>query len=206
MALIWLYLQIIGTPVERLLEEEDLWTFDQDDFEKACSCLTFKKETQYPSVLQMRELMLKHLRNEDELSDWTKQMYEKVIFNLLIKYKRTQIIKFAGEFPEGCVYIAVKAELKNKNVASGKYHFHSLYKNIGAYVREPGTVRDEDLFLAYMDDTWYIQLVKDSCEKKFCFLWDKAGGWLRLNTKGWSENIFFEGYITFLFKKPIHCC
>jgi len=41
LALIWLYLQIIGAPVERLMLEEDLWTFDRNDFEKACIFLVF---------------------------------------------------------------------------------------------------------------------------------------------------------------------
>ena len=45
LALIWLYLQIIGTPVERLLEEEDLWTFDRNDFEKASIFLILRNAT-----------------------------------------------------------------------------------------------------------------------------------------------------------------
>ena len=79
LSLIWIYLQIIGAPVERLLEEKDLWTFDRNDFEKACLCLTFKKAIRDPSVLQMRELILEHFSNESELTEWSKDIYEKVI-------------------------------------------------------------------------------------------------------------------------------
>ena len=45
LALIWLYLQIIGTPVERLLTEENLWTLDRNDFEKACLFLMLRNAT-----------------------------------------------------------------------------------------------------------------------------------------------------------------
>ena len=42
LALIWLYLQIIGIPVERLLAESNLWTFDRNDFEKAAVFLMLR--------------------------------------------------------------------------------------------------------------------------------------------------------------------
>jgi len=45
LALIWLYLQIIGAPAERLLTEENLWTFDRNDFEKACLFLMLRNAT-----------------------------------------------------------------------------------------------------------------------------------------------------------------
>ena len=46
LALIWLYLKIIDTPVERLLSEEDLWTFDRNDFEKASVFLILRNATE----------------------------------------------------------------------------------------------------------------------------------------------------------------
>jgi len=76
---IWLYLQIIGTPVERLLSEEGLWTFDRDDFEKANLCLTFKNAVHSPSALEMGELISNHFSTKSELAKWSKDMYEKVI-------------------------------------------------------------------------------------------------------------------------------
>ena len=45
LVLIWLYLKIIDTPVERLLSEEDLWTFDRNDFEKASVFLILRNAT-----------------------------------------------------------------------------------------------------------------------------------------------------------------
>ena len=45
LALIWIYLQIIGTPVERLSTEENLRTFDRNDFEKACMFLVLRNPT-----------------------------------------------------------------------------------------------------------------------------------------------------------------
>ena len=80
LALIWIYLQIIGKPIERLLTEKHLWTFDRNDFEKACFCLTFKNATAESSSLEMRELISEHFVNENELTEWSKEIYEKVIF------------------------------------------------------------------------------------------------------------------------------
>ena len=45
LALIWLYLQIIGIPVERLLAESNLWMFDRTDLEKAAVFLILKNPT-----------------------------------------------------------------------------------------------------------------------------------------------------------------
>ena len=83
LALIWLYLQIIGTPVKRLLAEEDLWMLDRDDFEKAYLILVFKTATRTPSALEMRELISKHFLNESHLTKWSNYIYQKVFFQIL---------------------------------------------------------------------------------------------------------------------------
>ena len=82
LALIWLYLQIIGKPTERLLSVKHLWTFDRNDFEKACFCLTFKNATRDSSSLEMRELISEHFTNQNELTEWSQDIYEKVICQL----------------------------------------------------------------------------------------------------------------------------
>ena len=79
MALIWLYLQIIGAPVERLLAEEDLWTFDRNDFEKAALFLILKNASyRDQSALEMGKLISIHFTSENELADWSKETSEKV--------------------------------------------------------------------------------------------------------------------------------
>ena len=79
LALIWLYLKIIGTPVERLLSEENLWNFDRNDFEKACLFLVLDNAVnQDKSALQMRELILSHFTTENELAVWSKSVCEEV--------------------------------------------------------------------------------------------------------------------------------
>ena len=79
MALIWLYLQIIGVPVERLLSEEDLWTFDRNDFEKAALFLILKNASyRDQGALEMRKLISIHFTSENELADWSKETSEKV--------------------------------------------------------------------------------------------------------------------------------
>ena len=97
------------------------------------------------------------------------------------------------------MYIAVKAENQNKNCASGKYYFHSLHKNVGAYVKEPGPVHGEDYFLVYMSGSWFIQVARVKSHNKLCFLWDKAGGWLCITTKGKfvKMNIIFQDFKVF---------
>ena len=63
-----------------MLAEENLWTFDRNDFEKACLFLmlenTFYRDG---SALQMRELISKHFTSENELALWSKDICEKVI-------------------------------------------------------------------------------------------------------------------------------
>ena len=79
MALIWLYLQIIGLPVERLLLEKDLWTFDRNDFEKATMFLILKNASHRDqSALEMRKLISMHFTTENELAEWSKETSEKV--------------------------------------------------------------------------------------------------------------------------------
>ena len=68
---------------------------------------------------------------------------------------------------------------------SGKYYLHSLHKNIGAYVREPGEIQGFDsqqFFLVYSYKHWHIT----DANKTYEFLWegDQAGGYLRIATKG----------------------
>ena len=98
---------------------------------------------------------------------------------------------------------------------SGKYYLHSLHKNIGAYVREPGEIQGFDsqqFFLVYSYKHWHIT----DANKTYEFLWegDQAGGYLRIATKGtiwrrsrWQKwlqtNMWYELKI---FKRPIHCC
>ena len=91
----------------------------------------------------------------------------------------------AKNFPEGCLYIAIKAEQENKDRLSGKYYLHSLYKNVGAYVREPGELQgfaSHRFFLAYSRPVWFIT----DADNKFGFLWGGAqtGGYLSITTKG----------------------
>ena len=67
---------------------------------------------------------------------------------------------------------------------SGKYYFHSLYKNIGAYIREPGPVAaysSRQFFLLYdnLNETWCIT---DDAKNG----WDQqvTGAYFRICSKG----------------------
>ena len=66
---------------------------------------------------------------------------------------------------------------------SGKYYFHSLYKNVGAYIREPGLVGNyssRQFFLVHDNDKWWIT---DDEEKNG---WGQKvdGGYFRNSSKG----------------------
>ena len=58
-----------------------------------------------------------------------------------------------------------------------------MYNNIGVYIRESEplnpTYTGWRFFLVYIKDSWYIQ----SHSKNSSFLWEKAGGYFRLETK-----------------------
>ena len=69
---------------------------------------------------------------------------------------------------------------------SGKYYFHSLYKNIGAYIREPGLVTgysSRQFFLVYetLYDTWYIT---DDEGEEGSWRQKVGGGYFRIRSKG----------------------
>lgn len=90
LALIWLYFQKLGKPVERILAEDNLWQFGRDAFEHACSCLIFNNAARDPSALEMRKMISKHFSRKNELTEWLKDMYQKVIsksFRKNINYK-----------------------------------------------------------------------------------------------------------------------
>ena len=209
LALIWIYLQIIGPAADRLLSEEDLWTIDRTDFEKASLFLLLKNPAyQDPTALEMRELISVHFNSENQFTEWVNYANEKVlqgpntslivvvqieqpsvfrpsILDLTYQLKLIFVFKFAKEFPEECIYVAIKAEESVKDGLSGKYYFHSLHKNVGTYVREPKRVpgyTSKQFFLVYQNGVWYIQ-TDDSVN--VCFLWGGAGGLLRLASKGW---------------------
>ena len=146
------------------------------------------------SALQMKELISKHFTSENELALWSKEIYEKVIFAInRWKYffyfesesdwrKSFQNGKNFPEFP-GCLYIAIKAQHKIRDRLSGKYYLHSLhyYKNMGAYVREPGEIQgfsSRQFFLAYARGTWYITESDAGYEGYFCHTPSYATGWI----------------------------
>ena len=76
---------------------------------------------------------------------------------------------------------------KHLNGLSGKYRFHSLYKNTPAYIREGGKVPNlagEKFYLVYYPDDvseWYFHDDGESCFLKP----ERAiGGYMCLKTKG----------------------
>ena len=80
---------------------------------------------------------------------------------------------------DGCLYIAVQGPTGSKsvNMVSGKYHFHLLHKNIGAYIRDevPGDP-SQQIFLVYHNGQWLI--TNGLCAG------DNVVGYLRIFTKG----------------------
>ena len=137
----------------------------------------------------MRELISEHFINEHELTEWSKEIYEKVIFELQIDSKDL-VFQFAEEFSERCLYIAINATVKKKDDISGKFCFHSMYNNVGAFIRKPEPLIPAypglQFFLVYIDGLWYIQshasYSPNAATKNKCFLWGKPGGYVRLDT------------------------
>ena len=78
----------------------------------------------------------------------------------------------------------MKAEEKRKDGLSGKYYFHSLYKNIGAYIRESGEIEGfshRQFLLVYKRGNWCIIGAYEDDE---IFGGDFNGGLLAIATEG----------------------
>ena len=78
LALIWLYLQIIGKSTERFLNETNFWTFDRTDFKIAVACLVFNDDKMDQTALKMKELISKHFQSDKELFDWSRAIFDQV--------------------------------------------------------------------------------------------------------------------------------
>ena len=77
-ALVWFYLQINGKPNEKLINEL-LGMFDRNDFNSALLCLMLQDEEEMDTAaLQMKELISKHFETENELSNWSKDIFKQV--------------------------------------------------------------------------------------------------------------------------------
>ena len=75
----WLYLQIIGEPIEQFLNETNIWTFDNKDFRKAVTCLVFNDDEMDETAIKMRELILKHFKSDKKLIDWARAIFDQVL-------------------------------------------------------------------------------------------------------------------------------
>ena len=99
-------------------------------------------------------------------------------------------IQHNKDFAEGCLYVSINPDDKTLDF-SGKYFFHSLYKNVGAYVRDgmaSGMASSKQIFLIYSDGFWFISIDKETC----CFLWGNSGGYFRLVSKGQYRFSWFQ--------------
>ena len=85
MALIWLYLQIIGKPTEQFLDEINFWTFSRQNFKSAITYLilndAYGKDV---TSIKMRKLISKHFQTDKELTDWSKNIFKQVGYKYVI--------------------------------------------------------------------------------------------------------------------------
>ena len=78
-ALIWLYLHLVGKPAEPLLLVNNLWTFNRVDFKNALMTLWLNdKDEKEDTILQMKDLISKHLPTNKKIGDWARDMFVKV--------------------------------------------------------------------------------------------------------------------------------
>ena len=81
LALMWLYLQIIGKPTEKFLNEINFWTFDRADFKSAITCLMLNDDEEMDETsVKMKELIAKHLKTDKKLYDWARATFKQVNF------------------------------------------------------------------------------------------------------------------------------
>ena len=89
------------------------------------------------------------------------------------------------------MYVAIQATGKKKDDISGKFCFHSMYNNVGAFIRKPEPLIPAypglQFFLVYIGGRWWIQSHvshnKNAAMKNKCFLWGNQGGYFRLVTE-----------------------
>ena len=75
----WLYLQIIGKPTEKFINETNFWTFDRDDFKSAITSLWLSDEEEMDeTAIKMKELISKHFQSKKELVDWLGVFFDQV--------------------------------------------------------------------------------------------------------------------------------
>ena len=79
LALVWLYLHIIGKPADQFLNHWGLFDFLRKDFKSSVACLILNDDGETdPSAINMKELILKHFKSEKELTDWSKHIFKQV--------------------------------------------------------------------------------------------------------------------------------
>ena len=91
LALIWIYLHIIGKPADQFLNNRKLFDFQRKDFKSAIACLMLDDDGETDStVVNMKDLILKHFKSEKELADWSKDIFKQVaIIFQRIRFKLT---------------------------------------------------------------------------------------------------------------------
>ena len=84
------------------------------------------------------------------------------------------------------VFVSVSGnhEWRSKN-NSGKYKFHSIFKNAPSFEREEKTETGQRFFLWYSGKCWYI-----ADQERFQKREEEPRGWLKLSTSG--ESIIYE--------------
>ena len=185
LALMWLYLQIIGKSTIKFIKEKNFWTFDRNDFKSAVACLVFDDDEMDETALKMKELIAKHFQSDRELVDWSRAAFVRVTLPIKnftpMKCKlqhSSQIVK------DSCLYISINAHNKNLNNLSGKFNYVSMYKKTPIYGRVDMSGRKIYLINGRKADPskrfWFLRYTS---EDSFFFCQDSQGTFeLRLNS------------------------
>ena len=80
LALIWIYLQTVGKPVESLLMKRGLWNFDKRDFKSAILTVTWDEVIENDKViLTIKRLIVNRLKSQNQYPvKWLKDLYNEV--------------------------------------------------------------------------------------------------------------------------------
>ena len=83
-------MQINGKPNEKLIDEL-IGAFDRNHFNRALLWLMLHDEEEMDTTaVQMKQLISKHFQNENEISDWSKDIFKQVaIIFQRIRFKLT---------------------------------------------------------------------------------------------------------------------
>jgi len=183
LALIRMYLQVLGKPGERMFKEQ-IWCFTRKDFKNAITSLLLNDDDDNNElVLKMVNVVRMHFNDEQQIFEWTKDIFRKHAESF------KEALKESSKKP---IYISVKTRTGGpKDKLSGKYDYIWTKDNVDMFAKPladfssglysgSNTYPASKFFLIYRNGFWFITSDEFALYQKKT---DQMQGYVRLETK-----------------------